>query len=289
MGQHDALRLRGWIILGLAALLSFVPDDRPPLLGGHRDDRGFRTATGDRIGDDDMARILIADEHALYRTGLRVVIEAALPDTEFLETADFQSLLAMLAHAEPIDLALVSLGLTGSSEPGVIRDLQRASPTTRYVIIAGDCTFDQVLRYIAEGFFGFISKMQRDDEIVASVTEVLAGRLSVPRSLTTASAPSEGQRQREVAQPRRRPWQQNPFGLTQRQKDVLALLADGLSNREIAQALHIAEPTTKIHVSALMRALNVRNRTEAAILARNLFRSIENENSRGHLDENRKK
>lgn len=242
-----------------------------------------------RIGDDDMARILIADEHALYRTGLRVVIEAALPDTDFLETADFPSLLSRLAEAEPIDLALVSLSLTGSSDPGVIRDLQRASPTTRFVIIAVDCTFDQVLRYIAEGFFGFISKMQRDDEIVSSVTEVLAGRLSVPRSLAPLSTTSEGQLPRESAQPRRRLWQQNPFGLTQRQKDVLALLADGLSNREIAQALHIAEPTTKIHVSALMRALNVRNRTEAAILARNLFRSIENESSMDNADDNRKK
>ncbi len=159
-------------------------------------------------------------------------------------------------------------------DPQVIWDFKRASTTTRYVAISTDCTFDQVLHYIAEGFQGFISKLQRDDEIVQSIQDILAGRLSVPRDLTSFASTAEVQTPRESPQ-RRRGSQPNPFGLTPRQKDVLALLADGLSNREIAQALRIAEPTTKIHVSALMRVLNVRNRTEAAVLARDLMRTFD--------------
>lgn len=222
-----------------------------------------------------MVRILVADEQALYRTGLRVVIEAALPDVEFVEAADLDSVLSTLMDLQPVHLALVSLGLIGSAEPHVIRDFKRASAATRYVVIATDCTFDQVLRYIAEGFHGFISKLQQDDEIVEAVLKVLAGRLAVPRNLLPSPPRGEPTPSGPPAALQRQSWRQNPFGLTRRQKDVLALLADGLSNREIARALHIAEPTTKIHVSALIRALNVRNRTEAAVLAKTIARAAD--------------
>ncbi len=221
-----------------------------------------------------MVRILVADEHALYRTGLRVVLQATLPEAELLEAADLDGLMRILMEEQHLHLALVGLSLTGSAGPQIIWDFKRASALTRYVIIAADCTFDQVLHYIAEGFHGFISTLQRDDEIVGAIRDVLAGRLSIPRDLTPFSPTAPGPRTREVPQ-RRSGLQQNHFGLTPRQKDVLTLLADGLSNREISQALHIAEPTTKIHVSGLMRVLNVRNRTEAAVLARDLIRTFE--------------
>lgn len=221
-----------------------------------------------------MVRILVADEHALYRTGLRVVLQAALPEAEFLEAVDLDSLMRTLMEEQHIHLALVSLNLTGPAGPHIIWDFKRASALTRYVVISTGSTFDQVLHYIAEGFHGFISTLQRDDEIVDAVLNVLAGRLSIPRDLTPFGSTAGNHRPREVPQ-RRSGLQQNPFGLTPRQKDVLKLLADGLSNREIAQALHIAEPTTKIHVSGLMRVLNVRNRTEAAVLARDLIRTFE--------------
>ncbi|MFC5418466.1 LuxR C-terminal-related transcriptional regulator [Bosea eneae] len=220
-----------------------------------------------------MARILVADEHALYRTGLRTILHAALPEADILEAEDFSGLMHSLMEEQPVHLVLVSMGLTGSTDPQVIWDFKRASPTTRYVVISSNGSFDQVLHYIAEGFHGFISKLQRDDEIVEAIREVLAGRLAVPRGLTPFGSASEGHRFREAPQ-RRAGSQQDPFGLTRRQKEVLALLADGLSNREIAQALHIAEPTAKIHVSALMRTLNVRNRTEAAVLAKDLIRIL---------------
>lgn len=220
-----------------------------------------------------MARILVADEHTLYRTGLRTILQVALPDAEIVEAEDFDALMRNLMEEQPIHLVLVSLGMTGSTDPQVIWDFKRASATTRYVVISGNGTFDQVLHYIAEGFHGFISKLQRDDEIIEAVQEVLAGRLAVPRGLTPFGSAAETYRARELPQ-RRVGSQQDPFGLTRRQRDVLTLLADGLSNREIAQALHIAEPTAKIHVSALMRTLNVRNRTEAAVLAKDLIRIL---------------
>ena len=221
-----------------------------------------------------MVRILVAHEHALYRTGLRVVLQAALPEAEFLETADLDGLMRNLMEEKYIHLALVGLSLTRTMGPRTIWDFKRASGLTRYVVISADCTFDEVLQYIAEGFHGFISTLQRDDEIAKAVRDVLAGRLSIPRDLTPFGSTPESQRSRDPPQ-RHLGTQQYPLGLTPRQKDVLRLLADGLSNREIAQALHIAEPTAKIHLSSLMRVLSVRNRTEAAVLARDLIRTFE--------------
>lgn len=221
-----------------------------------------------------MVRILVADEHALYRTGLRTILQVALPGAELLEAEDLDGLLRHLMETRPIDLALVSLSLTSTRGPQIIWDFKRAAMTTRYVVISSNGTFDHVLHYVAEGFHGFISKLQRDDEIVEAVEEVLAGRLSIPRGLTPFRSSVEGIRE---APQRRASSQQDPFGLTRRQKDVLELLAEGLSNREIAQALHIAEPTAKIHVSALMRTLNVRNRTEAAVLAKDLIRILKSD------------
>lgn len=227
-----------------------------------------------RHRDVTMTKILVADEQALYRTGLRVVIAAALPGVDFVEADDMATLLRILENDAEVTLALISLSLIEARGPEIIRELRRAASKPHYAVIATDCSFDLVLRYVAEGFEGFISKLQRDDEIVTAVNDLLAGRLSVPSGLVPAVSRREERAPRRPM-PRRSVWQQNPFGLTPRQKAVLGLLADGLSNREIAQALHIAEPTTKIHVSALMRALNVRNRTEAAVLAKTLFRAIE--------------
>jgi DNA-binding NarL/FixJ family response regulator len=221
-----------------------------------------------------MVKILVADEHALYRTGLRVMLQSALPEADFLEAADLDGLMRHLTEEKYIHLALVGLSLTRTMGPRTIWDFKRASGLTRYIVVSTDCSFDEVLQYIAEGFHGFVSTLQRDDEIAGAVRDVLAGRLSIPRDFTPFGSTPESQRSRELPQ-RHLDTQPYPFGLTPRQKDVLRLLADGLSNREIAQALDIAEPTAKTHLSGLMRVLNVRNRTEAAVLAQDLIRTFE--------------
>lgn len=222
-----------------------------------------------------MVRIVVADEHAIYRAGLRVVLQGELPDVEILEAANLDELMQQLMEAQFVDLAVVSMNLSQSADPTLIWGLKRAAPATRYVALASDWTFDQVLRFVTEGFQGFVSKRQSDSEVTRAIVDVLAGRLAVPSHLDPLVQPPHSGPAQD--QQRRRDLRRNPHGLTSRQKEVLALLADGLSNREIAQALHIAEPTTKIHVSALMRALNVRNRTEAAVLARDLIRDMEDD------------
>jgi DNA-binding NarL/FixJ family response regulator len=122
---------------------------------------------------------------------------------------------------------------------------------------------------LAAGFHGFISKHQSDTDILAAITDILSGRIYVPSSLAEVG---NGARR---ATPPALSTEADVLKLTKRQREVLSLLARGRSNKEIARALEIAEATTKIHMAALLRALGVRNRTEAAFKAGNLINSTE--------------
>jgi DNA-binding NarL/FixJ family response regulator len=130
-------------------------------------------------------------------------------------------------------------------------------------------TRTDILASLAAGFHGFISKHQSDTDILAAITDILSGRIYVPSSLAEV-----GNGARRATLPTLSTGA-DALKLTKRQREVLSLLARGRSNKEIARALEIAEATTKIHMAALLRALGVRNRTEAAFKAGNLINSTE--------------
>jgi len=136
-------------------------------------------------------------------------------------------------------------------------------------------TRTDMLASLGAGFHGFISKHQPDAEILAGINDVLSGRIYVPSLVVeTDDGNSLGGNCSSEA-PLASPIDAHILKLTKRQREVLSLLARGLSNKEIARALAIAEATTKIHLAALLRALGVRNRTEAAYKAASLINSTE--------------
>ena len=148
-----------------------------------------------------------------------------------------------------------------------------ASPATRFAIMSSSDTRTDILASLAAGFHGFISKHQSDTDILAAITDILSGRIYVPSSLASSLA-EVGNGARRATLPTLSTGA-DALKLTKRQREVLSLLARGRSNKEIARALEIAEATTKIHMAALLRALGVRNRTEAAFKAGNLINSTE--------------
>jgi DNA-binding NarL/FixJ family response regulator len=152
---------------------------------------------------------------------------------------------------------------------------------TRFAIVSASDTRADILATLAAGFHGFISKHQSDNEIVAAVTSILAGQIYVPASFATiGDGNAVSSRFDREALPTLST-EADVLKLTKRQREVLSLLARGLSNKEIARALDIAEATTKIHMAALLRGLGVRNRTEAAFKAANLVHSTEPAASQG--------
>jgi DNA-binding NarL/FixJ family response regulator len=210
-----------------------------------------------------MYKIVIADDHGLYRRGLRLALSAGIDDAEILEATCFDAVVSLLAEQECVSLAMLDLNMPGLFTQEVLGDVLVAYPNTRFAIVSGNDSRSEILTALNVGLHGYIVKSQSDEEVVLAVKEILSGRIYVPALLSRHL----GSHQQPL---------ENRYGssagagalerLTSRQKDVLRLMAEGYSNKEIARDLDIAEATTKIHVAAIMRELGVRNRTEAAVL-----------------------
>ena len=219
-----------------------------------------------------MSRILVFDGHSIYRSGLRSLISAEMPCAEVIEASDPNEALAQI-RAGVFDLVLVGTGRPSLGPLDLPKLAREASPATRFAIISASHTRADILATLAAGFHGFISKHQSDTDILTAITNILNGRIYVPASFAKMGDGDAlcGRFDREAVPTL--PTEADVLKLTKRQREVLTLLARGLSNKEIARALDIAEATTKIHMAALLRGLGVRNRTEAAFKAANLVSS----------------
>jgi DNA-binding NarL/FixJ family response regulator len=214
-----------------------------------------------------MPRILVADDHGLYRRGLRIALESMLSNVEVVEADSMDAAIARLEDSGRIDLAMIDIRMEGELSLNILREIRATYPNTRFVIISASEARGDILRSLELGFHGYISKNQPDAEIIKGTSDVLSGRIYVPPAIAdikpaieieSGASPFAENVEAQTAELHK---------LTARQRDVLTLIAEGRSNKEIARALSIAETTTKIHVAALMRILGVRNRTEAAMRA----------------------
>lgn len=199
-------------------------------------------------------KILIADDHALYRKGIRDLMRRLdAGPVEVLETGDWQTTLALLAQHPDSALVLVDLHMPGMESFEGLRlvlDCVEAVPVV--VITASESPLD-MKRALDAGAMGYIAKTETPEVMVNALRLVLSGGVYVPPKLVRSSSPSVAARANGL-----------PYGLTPRQYEVLQRLAQGASNKEIGRALGMAERTVKIHVSAVLRALGVTNRQQVA-------------------------
>jgi DNA-binding NarL/FixJ family response regulator len=209
-----------------------------------------------------VSTILVIDEHRVYRSGIRELIEAAIQHAHVVEAPEFGS----LADSQNFDLVLIDSGSLSDRLLGLLKEIHELDPTTRFAIMSSSNTRADVLNCLSAGFHGFVHKLQSDEELLTAISDLLSGRIYVPRWIadrddeTPELAPSINTAVQT-------------FRLTPRQHEILPLIALGMSNKEIASHLSIAEGTTKIHTAALLRALGARNRTEAAFMASKLVGS----------------
>lgn len=223
---------------------------------------------GPGIRGDTENRILVVDKHGVYRKGLRSLIEASIPHSKVFEANDLAAASTVFESEKYFDLILIDFSELGGRSRKSLQDAFGLSPTTRFAVVSTSRARDDILSSLAAGFHGFVLKLQPDEDIIAAITDMLAGRIYVPRWL----ADSAEERHEFTSAPRIR---DDISALTPRQREVLSLVALGLSNKEIAYELHISEGTTKVHTAALLRALGARNRTEAVFKAANLAESRE--------------
>jgi len=211
-------------------------------------------------------KILVADDHSLVIEAVKAKLAELGSPIEFVVASRVDQLLE--AAAGPLDLALVDLAMPGAAGHRHVAELRRRFPDLPLIVLSG--TEDpQVMRSLLDlGVQGFIPKAYSAEIMLSAVRLVLAGGVYVPPMLMeavpagpgTAAAPSS--QELSVESLRRR--------LTERQVEVLRLLSQGKPNKLIARELDISEGTVKIHLAAIFRALNVRNRTEAVVMARTL-------------------
>ena len=202
-------------------------------------------------------RILICDDHALFREGLELVLGQLDPAAELTSVGDAEAALARVAEDDRFDLVLLDLALRGMSGFAALDVLRRKHADVPVVVLSASESPTDVRSALERGASGFISKSTRGSVLLDALRLVLAGGVYVPALLTDAGpAPAP------AASP-------HP-ALTGRQVEVLRLLARGLTNREIAEVLQIAEETAKSHVKHIYEALDVSNRTEAAMRMREL-------------------
>jgi len=215
-----------------------------------------------------MARIIVADDHSLYRKGLKVALEAHFPVVEVLEAACLDEVVSAIEREADIDLALVDMKVPGPASFDELRAAREAHPQVRFAVISAFDGRENILNTLGAGLNGFISKSQPEHEIMTAITDILAGRIYVPPLLARVrTRPGNGVARETMPQPLDQV-NVDLSKLTPRQRDVLYHMAQGSSNKEIARALDVAEATIKIHAAAVMRALGVRNRTEAAVVAK---------------------
>jgi DNA-binding NarL/FixJ family response regulator len=204
-------------------------------------------------------KLLVVDDHALVREGVRHVLLSMEPGVEVLEAGSAEEALRVVDDNADLDLVLLDVGLPGMNGFELLQVLRERGPTPRVAMLSASDDKSGVMSALQGGAAGFIPKAFSRDLMVQAVRFVLAGGIYVPPQAVGVGVPGPAT-----------PDSARHLELTERQMEVLGLLAQGKSNKAIASALSISEPTVKAHVTQVLRALKVTNRAEAAIAARRL-------------------
>lgn len=204
----------------------------------------------------DPISVLVVDDHPVVRQGLRAFLSSR-EDMEVVgEAADGDEAIRKLRHLRP-DVALVDLVMPGTGGLEVLRQAAELGLATRIVVLTSFAETDQVLPAVRAGAAGYLLKDAEPAELENAIRAVHRGEaLLHPRAA--------GAVMREVARPHPAP---AAADLTPREREVLDLLGQGLTNRRIARRLGVTEKTVKTHVSHVLAKLGVADRTQAALYA----------------------
>jgi len=218
-----------------------------------------------------LMKILIVDDHVLIREATRGVIKELKRDADVLEASNcVQALRLIEEQADELGLILLDLSLPDRDGFSVLAELRQRYPATSIVVLSAQQDRASVMKALDLGALGFIPKSANRDVMVSALQLVFAGGIYIPPEiLAREAAPGAGTAPKRPAgdRPRGSP---SDFGLTERQLDVLALMMRGKSNKAICRLLDLAEPTVKNHVTAILKALKVTNRTEAVVAVNEL-------------------
>jgi len=208
-------------------------------------------------------KVLVVDDHGLIREAMQGVLKKLRRDVVALEAANSEKAMRVVEENPDIKLILLDLTLPDRDGFSVLAELRASHPAIAIVVLSAVQDPSQVVKALDLGASGYIPKSADSEVILNALRLVLSGGIYVPPEILKHLGMSNAQPQPPaIDRPLILP---NEVGLTERQMDVLALVMQGKNNKTICRALHLAEPTVKNHVTAILKALKVTNRTEAVI------------------------
>jgi DNA-binding NarL/FixJ family response regulator len=205
--------------------------------------------------------IVVADDHTLVRQGLLALLRVGHSEWSFREADTLDEALEHLADGRP-DLLVIDLQMPGMDGGASLAALREAHPDLKIVVLTASEQRETILESLAAGVHGYVLKSETPEQLLRAIDTILGGGVYVPAALTRMV---QGGRTTPTPRPAVPP-QQRP-ALTPRQVEVLNLLAEGRSTKEIAQRLNLGLGTVKVHLAGVYRALGAHNRMEAVVKA----------------------
>jgi len=204
-----------------------------------------------------MIRVLIVDDHTIVRKGIRALL-AEIADLEVVgEAADGQEAIVQADRLCP-DVILMDLAMPRMDGIEATRQIKARQPESRVLVMTSFATDEKVLPAIKAGALGYLLKESAPADLVQAIHQIQRGESSLHPAIARKVL-------QEISHPADRPPTTDP--LTEREAEVLLLVAQGLGNQDIAEKLHISDPTVRTHVSNIMSKLYLANRVQAALYA----------------------
>ena len=209
-------------------------------------------------------RIMVVDDHALVRRGMAYVVKEGFPEAEVIEAESSAAALEVFHGGTEIDLALVDVRMPDLDGLELLRAIKAEWPSVPVIMLSTYENAPYVKRALADGAAGYLLKDATPEDLSQAINVAMSGSGNVlsPRVIQNLFEDQESGAHGGSHNGRR-----SDYSLTQREHDILALLSEGRSNREIAGALFLSEKTVKAHLAAIFRKLGVTNRTQAAMMA----------------------
>lgn len=223
-------------------------------------------------------KILIADDHELFLKGLEFILQENLQNTKITTAQSYTDIFTILSQDDSFDLVITDLAMPGANWLEAIKKIHTTIPDTPIIIISA--VFDKAIlqQTLDIGVAGYIPKTASNNLIVSAINLVLAGGVYIPHELLYSAKNEQStvnpKQQKEYISPLKtlekltsNATEYTQKGLTERQIDIVKCIAEGLSNKQIAYKLNLTEGTVKVHITVILKILNVKNRTSAIIEA----------------------
>lgn len=220
-------------------------------------------------------KILIADDHALFRDALNLYIEQADSNAEIFQAGDMHNTMSLMQEEGNMDIVLLDLRMPGMNGLKGLTKLLKSYPETKVAIISGVASMPEVEKALKKGASGFFPKTISGKTMMSGIKKILNGETFIPLDHNTEQPMPSFYTDRDQLAGLSDNQQEGFDGpevgihLTPREKDVLKLLMKGASNQDIADALGLKIVTVKLHIGNLFKKFGVKNRTQVVLKAQN--------------------